>query len=106
MAQHDDRDENKTYQRQMRTAAQQSQNTDEALRALLSVPNGRDFLWWLLDIGRIGLQPFTGVAASTDFNCGQLNVGQQILARILAVAPEGYLTMLKERQNVERTSSD
>lgn len=70
-----------------------------AIEALLQHAHGRKFLWWLLEIGGIGGQPFSGNALTTSFNCGQLNVGNQVQARILEVSPEGFITMMKEQAN-------
>jgi len=70
---------------------------NKATTALLRSPDGRKFVGWLLDITRYGQQPFTGNALSTAFACGELNVGQQFLARATDVDPEGFLAFLKER---------
>lgn len=85
----------------------------DALRALVSQPYGRKYLWWLLQIGKVGMQPMTSAdPALTAFNCGALNVGQQILAHLTEIAPEGYLQMMKEnsdersRRNTELAAAD
>lgn len=75
------------------------QNIGEAVSALLEAKVGRDFLWWLLEIGKVGLQPFAIDPVVMSFQCGELNVGQQILDRIVSVNAEGYLRMLKEKQD-------
>jgi hypothetical protein len=69
---------------------------DSAVSKAIADSEGRKFLWWLLEIGRIGNQPYSGNALNTAFACGELNVGQRILDRIISVSPEGYLTMMKE----------
>jgi hypothetical protein len=69
---------------------------DSAVSKAIVDPEGRKFLWWLLEIGRIGMTPYANNALNTAFNCGELNVGQRILDRIISVSPEGYLTMMKE----------
>src|SRR5690606_17189020 len=82
---------------------------DQALRDLLSSPRGREYLWWLLQIGRVGLQPFMTNALQTSFNCGELNVGQKILSHIIAVDPAGYVRMMQEKADddrAERTRAD
>lgn len=76
-----------------------------ALGALFQHEHGRKLLWWLLRIGRVGTQPFANNALNTSFNCGELNVGQQILDRITSVSPEGYVNMMKEMAD-ERTRRD
>lgn len=83
----------------VRASRLRNQNIDDAVGALLQARNGRDFLWWLLEIGKVGLQPFARDPIFMGFNCGELNVGQQVLDRIVTVNPEGYLRMLKERQD-------
>ena len=75
---------------------------DAAVKALLDHRHGRRLLWWMLRIGGIGKQPFAVNALTTAFACGELNVGQQILDRIIAVSPEGYIEMMKENANESR----
>jgi hypothetical protein len=72
---------------------------NSAVSAAISSREGRKFLWWLLEIGRVGTQPFTTNALNTAFGCGELNVGQRILDRIVSNFPEGYLTMMKENND-------
>lgn len=76
-----------------------------AVSKTLEDAEGRKFLWWLLEIGRIGTQPYSNNALGTAFACGELNVGQRILDRIISVSPEGYLRMMKE-SNDERKERD
>jgi hypothetical protein len=78
---------------------------DSAINKAVEDIEGRKFLWWLLEIGRVGMQPYSNNALNTAFNCGELNVGQRILDRIISVSPEGYLRMMKEN-NDERTERD
>lgn len=73
-------------------------------RALGETAPGRTFLWWLLEIGKIGQQPFALDPHVTAFNCGELNVGQQISAQFQHADPKGYLELLKENQS-ERPKS-
>lgn len=70
---------------------------DSAVAALLDHENGRKLLWWLLQLGKVGIQPFTNNALVTSFSCGELNVGNQILARIIEVNPAGYVRMMEEQ---------
>lgn len=81
------------------------QAIERAVLANLASEDGRNFLWWLLEIGRINMQPFDRDPSITAFNCGELNVGNQILARVVETSPEGYLAMQKERANA-RSSRD
>jgi len=72
---------------------------DGAVGALLADAGGRKYLWWLLEISGVGQQPFASNALTTSFNCGQLNVGQQILAHLMEINPAGYVQMMKEQQD-------
>lgn len=77
----------------------ESDAVDTLLRDLMAKPDGRLLIWWLLSITNYGQQPFTSNALTTAFNCGVLDVGQRILARVLSIAPEGYIKLLEERKN-------
>jgi hypothetical protein len=70
---------------------------DDAVQAMLLHRSTRKYLYWLMDIGKaIGQNPFTGDALTTAFECGQQNVGQQVMAHLIEVAPDGFLALLKE----------
>ena len=78
--------------------------TDTATSALLHSPDGRAFIWWILGITHYGLTPWTTNALTTSFKCGEHNIGQQLLARMTSVDPEGFLSLLKEK-NDERSET-
>ncbi len=69
---------------------------------ILNTVQGRKFFFDLLKISKVGQQPFTPNALAMSFNCGELNVGNQILARIVSVNPQAWIQMQKE-QNETRT---
>lgn len=69
----------------------------------LATPEGRKFLYYLLSLGKIGQNPFTPNALAMSFACGELNVGQRILADILSVAPDAWALMQKEANDEYRT---
>lgn len=98
--------EDKGAAERVRQAKQLEKNVDadidEFIAAALTTRQGRRFFWWLLQIGKVGLQPFSGNALTTAFQCGELNVGQQIQARIIEVDPEGFITLQKEKQEDAR----
>lgn len=83
---------------------------DSFIVAALKQAEGREYFYWLLEICKIGANPFTANALTTAFSCGEYNVGQQVLARVMEVAPALYLKMLEEkeeeRKNAARSSSD
>lgn len=70
---------------------------NDAVLGLMQTRPGRRLVWWLLQIGRVGGQPYSRDPYDTAFNCGELNVGNQILARVTTVDPQGYLNMQKEQ---------
>lgn len=108
MAQHEDTSRKAEERRARERARNEALEIDSAISALLKRKDGRRFLWWLLQIGQINLQPFTNNALSTAFNCGKLDVGNQILARIMEVDPSSFVTMQQERLNdhAERAKSE
>lgn len=71
---------------------------DAFVRAALQTKEGREYVYWLLEICRIGANPYTGNALNTAFACGELNVGQQVQAHIIEVSPEGFLSLLAEKE--------
>ena len=68
----------------------------EDLVELMSTVQGRRFAWRLLARTGVHRNPFSGDRGVTDFNCGQMNIGQWFQAEILEHAPDAYLKMLKE----------
>lgn len=78
---------------------------NSAINALLQHEQGRKFLWWILELGKVHQQPFTGNALTTAFNCGEMNIGQQFLERVTRVSSVGYMNMMKEMAD-ERTERD
>lgn len=69
---------------------------DLFIRDMLARPDGREFIWWLLQIGKFGTQPFATDSNLTAFGCGELNVGQQIFAAVIEADPAGFLRMQQE----------
>ncbi len=78
---------------------------DSAVKSLLEHVNGRKFLWWVLEQGKIAGNPFTNNALSTSFACGEMNVAQKVLDRIISVNPGGYAQMVQEKAD-ERNRRD
>lgn len=80
--------------------AQDKFEVDEAYRALLRTTTGRKFLSYILEISKFMQQPFTGSALNTAFACGEQNVGKRVLADMMEVDPDAFVTLLKERNDV------
>jgi hypothetical protein len=106
MAAHDDKEAGKLARKQATFERAAELRVDSAIAHLDQTREGREFLWWLLKIGRVGEQPFTANALTTAFNCGELNVGQQIQARLIAVDPAIYVRMQQEQLNDYRSAFD
>lgn len=93
-----EREERKAQKRLRNLEKQKDLRVSGAIGALLQHVEGREFLYWLLDLTNLHANPYQGNALGTSFACGEMNVGQKLLDRIIAVSPSGYLDMLKERQ--------
>lgn len=72
---------------------------EEGLRQTMSSVQGRAWLYNLIEICGPGQNPFSTDALRMAFNCGELNIGNQIVADCNRIAPELYLAMMKENQN-------
>ena len=71
---------------------------DTGLKSFVETYEGRRYIWWLLEITKaLGHNAFAETPERTAFNCGQQNVGQQILHHLIEVAPDAYLKLLKEQ---------
>ena len=75
---------------------------DDSIKLLLERKEGRLFLWWTLQLGKVMTQPFSTDPALTAFQCGELNVGNQLLARIIQVDPAGFMKMQQESMDANR----
>lgn len=104
MAQHDDRPDERVVKKQREWEKADARQLDEAISAMLQHEQTRRYLYWLLEITRaIGQNPMSENALRTAFNCGEQNIGQQVMAHLLECAPDGFLQLLKERSD-ERNS--
>lgn len=100
MVAHEDHAAQRLQRKQAEWSRKDKDDIDSFVRAAMQHGQGRAYLYWLLEVGHsIGENAFTGNALSTSFRCGEQNVGQQIMAHILEVAPDGFLSMLKEKQD-------
>lgn len=77
-----------------------------AVNLLMASREGREYIWWLLSISKIGNQPFSSDPLQMAFNCGELNVGNTVLAHLLENCPDGYMQMQKEQADDDRTYSN
>lgn len=105
MAQHDDKVAEAQAREQQRFAEYDEAQINRAMLELLETEQGQKFLWWLLQIGQYGMQPFAADPLKTAFNCGELNIGNQVMLRICEVNPTGFAQLQENRkQENERRS--
>lgn len=106
MAAHDDKRAEVRERRIREYAKNDALEINAALERLLQQRDGRRLLWWLLEIGRVSGQPFRADPYLTAFGCGEMNVGNQIQARIIEASPTGYMNMQQEHADDDRTRSN
>lgn len=71
---------------------------DEAIKWVQSTKQGRAFLAWLLGICGIGNSAFSTSALIMSHNCGEQNIGNQLLGKLTARDTiDNYVLMLKEQ---------
>jgi len=70
---------------------------DQFVSKSMATPEGREYFYWLLEICHLHRNPFTSNALSTSFQCGELNVGQQVQAHVVEIAPANWLQMLQSK---------
>lgn len=67
------------------------------VEAAMSHEEGRAWFYDLLNRCKVFNQPFVdGDPHKTSFKCGELNIGNQILADIMDAAPDRYSIMVQE----------
>lgn len=94
----DDKAEKRQNQRIAQLQRQAKLRRDNFVSAALEHREGREYLYWLLELCGVGRNPFSGNALTTAFSCGELNVGQRIQAHIIEISPAGFLKMLGEKE--------
>lgn len=102
MTDHDPLDirEQERTQAEHATRDRLSRESEEAdTKWLMSSKRGRRIVWRLLDQCGVFRLSFNTNAMAMAFAEGNRNVGNSMLARIHAVCPELYPTMLKEHRN-------
>lgn len=71
----------------------------EGLRHAMSTEQGRAWLYRVLMWCEPFRSPFSIDALQMAKNCGEVNIGLQIIADMHEVSPELYLQTIKENQN-------
>lgn len=106
MAQHDDKQAERLNRELTKYQALDDAEIDQVIRNLLEEPKGQKFIWWLLQVGKYGVNPFSPDVAVMAFQAGEMNVGNAILARLIEVNPMGFAQLqMKRKQEDERRSA-
>lgn len=85
---------NKARKRAARTRADRL----EFVQAAMTTEQGRAWYYDLLKRCRVFNNPMALDPHKTSFQCGQLNIGLQVLDDIQTAAPESYITMVMENK--------
>jgi hypothetical protein len=93
----------KAKNRRMRRAEAQKQAD---VKALWSTDVGRRYLWELMSLSGLNKNPFTGRASMTDFACGEMNMGQRILADALEACPDLYIKAMNEAKAATKQEAE
>jgi hypothetical protein len=99
VAQHDERTQRKIEALEKKWEEFDLTEIREAIQFLASNRRGQKLLWRILQLGRVNTQPMAADPYATAFNCGELNVGNGVLALILDANPQIYLSMMQENEH-------
>lgn len=75
------------------------------LHAIMGSESGRRWIANLLELCHPYQTPFSRDPIAMAFNCGEQNIGLQLIADLHKVSPDLYLIMMKENSNERRDSS-
>jgi hypothetical protein len=75
---------------------------DNMIRAIMDLPQGRKWVWEILTRCKVFQTTFDRNGLTMAFQAGEQNIGQGILADIMRVCPERYLTMTQEQNSGRR----
>lgn len=88
--------------KQVRQARQWSKVAEQRrhamLNAIMELPDGRAWMYDLLEFCGVRKNPFSSNALFMAYGCGELNVGLWVLADLMAACPDKYLLMVSERK--------
>jgi hypothetical protein len=72
------------------------------LRAVMSMPEGRRFVWWLLGECGVSATVMRGGPDLVEYNAGKQDVAHMLQARIIKLDPDNYLAMQNEAIVIEK----
>lgn len=97
---------NASDRKQVKSAAKKERESKERqiadLGAVMSTPEGRRFMWWLL--GRAGIHESTmrGGPQMALYWAGKQDLSHMLLARLTKEHPDAYLLMQSEAITIEK----
>ncbi len=89
----------KQVNRAIKSAKARDTELQEALRSIMSSEPGRRWIHALLQKCGPFINPFRTDPLMMAFNCGEMNIGQQLLTELHACSTELYLQMMKENED-------
>lgn len=96
----------KAIRRARKSEALREAQRTKFVQVAMGTTEGKEYFRWLLEITKIGHQPFVPNALAMSFNCGELNIGQQIMGHFMDASPEGFIGLLKENADERSPSGD
>lgn len=91
----------KSVKEKRRLSKQAAAARKEVLRTFMSSPGGRKWFYDFLVAHSAYTNPFRRDPYITAFECGELNVAQQVMAEIVEADEVLYLQMLKENKDAQ-----
>jgi hypothetical protein len=73
----------------------------DAIRGIMSVVGGREWMWGLLSRCHVFTSSFNPQALAMAFAEGERNVGLQLVSDIMEIAPDSYVLMMREANDRE-----
>jgi len=102
----------KTVKARKKVSVTAEKDREATLAGLMSIPNGRRWMWWLLGLCHVGHQPAHILSGSgaidvprSFLNFGEMNIGNQLIAAIYRAAPDEYARMVKEANEKEEINA-
>lgn len=74
----------------------------DSLRAVMATPHGRLFVWMTIRRAGVFESPFDAHGGIQSFRIGRGDMGREIMAEVLRLAPDDYLLMEAEARKVDR----
>lgn len=100
MAEDDDRPYDASEPADVRKRIKEAQRWDDkrvrVIQTIMGTEDGRRLIREYLELTRLGQNPFNTDALKMAFNCGEINVGQRIMADVMNATPELYMRMMQE----------